>query len=193
LFARYLSLLVLAEALGIATVASVYAALDRGLLDASAWVLAAGACEGLFLGAAQALVLGKVGVRSGAPVLLTVLGAVAGYGLSLLGGAGGPDGGAEPGLALMALFGLGMGLGMGAVMGVIQLPALGPRLPRLPWVLFTTLGWMPAMAIIMLGAATASRDWPLWQVALSGGLYGGLAGACVALATWQVIRRIPNT
>ena len=86
---RWIVACVLGEALGIAAVATTYAAIDRGLLQPGAmWILAAGAWEGLCLGGAQALILKSIGVRPWLWIALTVLGAVVGYALSLFGGAG---------------------------------------------------------------------------------------------------------
>ena len=50
---RWIVFCLLGEALGIAAVATAYAAVDRGLLSpASSWIIGAGAWEGLCLGAA---------------------------------------------------------------------------------------------------------------------------------------------
>ncbi|MDQ2088338.1 hypothetical protein [Marimonas arenosa] len=188
----WLGALGLAEALGIAVVASTYAAIDRGLIGVEAGaVLLAGGFEGLCLGTAQASGLRRLGARPVAWIGLTVAGAVLGYGLSLLGMAGGGDTGAqglEPPLWLIALAGGGVGLGMGAVMGLVQLPALPASVARGRWVLANVLGWVPAMALIMLAASLAERSWPLWQVAALGAVSGAGAGMCVALATWAAIK-----
>lgn len=175
-----------AEMAGIAVVSVTYAAIDRSLLGPAApWILGAGAFEGLCLGGAQALFLTRLGVRPLPWVALTVAGAALGYALSLAGGAGGQGGEAmaEPPLWMLAGLGALAGLGMGVVMGAIQSLALRRRLPAGRWVLANALGWMPAMAAIMIAAGVAAPGWPLWTVALSGGAAGFVAGACVGVAT----------
>lgn len=63
------------EALGIAIVATAYAALDRGVLaDTTNVILTAGAWEGLALGTAQAFVLRRLGVDPLSWIVLTVAG-----------------------------------------------------------------------------------------------------------------------
>lgn len=173
------------ESAGIALVATVYAALDRGLLAHAALpVLAAGAWEGLCLGGAQALALRRVGVAVSPWIGLTMLGAVIGYGLSLLGGAG--SGGAdtpEPPFWLVILLGVAMGLGMGAVMGGLQWLAARHVLRASRWILASMGGWAAAMAVIMAGASTAQATWPLGLIAVAGAVSGGIAGALLGLIT----------
>lgn len=189
-FTYWLSALALAEAAGIAVVATTYAAIDRGQINTdAAAVLLAGGIEGICLGGAQAIGLRRLGVRAVPWVALTVLGAVTGYGLSLLGqtGGGGAETAFDPPLWLMALAGAGIGLAMGAVMGLIQSPALPRVILRRHWVGANVVGWVPAMAVIMLGAGLAGRSWPLAGVAALGAVSGAVAGACVALATWAAL------
>ena len=84
---RWLLACLIGEAAGMAGVALAYAALDRGLLEMSVWILAGGAWEGLCLGTSQAWVLGPRGVRRSGWILMTVLAAVLGYSGSLAGSA----------------------------------------------------------------------------------------------------------
>lgn len=189
----WLAALSAAEAAGITVVATAYAAVDRSLVGAGApTVLLAGMVEGLCLGLAQGLGLRRLGARLGPWVALTVVAAVLGYGLSLLGQAGGDETEAaafDPPIWLMVLAGGGLGMGMGAAMGLIQAPALPRCIRRGHWVYANVIGWVPAMAAIMTGAGSVGRDWPLWQVALTGAISGAVAGLCVAWATWVAIRR----
>lgn len=173
------------EAAGIAVVASTYAALDRGMLSvAVAWVLAAGAWEGLCLGTAQAMQLRTLEISPSRWIGLTITGALAGYGLSLLGGAGqGGNGGAEPGLVLVMLAGAGLGLAMGALMGALQWLAAREVMAAKRWILANMAGWAVAMAIILAAASSVSADWPLGWIALAGLISGGLAGAGLGLIT----------
>ncbi|MBR9651798.1 hypothetical protein [Thalassovita aquimarina] len=189
----WLTTLALAEAAGIAVVAATYAAIDRDQIGAgTAAVLLAGGVEGLCLGSAQALGLRRLGVRPAPWIILTVLAAVTGYGLSMLGqigGGAGADTAFDPPPWLMALAGAGVGLGMGAVMGLVQSPALPRNIARRHWVAANVVGWIPAMAAIMLAAGLAEQGWPLFRVAALGAVSGALAGACVALATWIALPR----
>lgn len=179
----WLTGLPLAETAGIAGVALAYALIDRGrLAPPFAWVLLAGAWDGLCLGGAQAAVLRRFGARPAPWVALTVAGAAAGYGLSLLAGAGGGEG-PEPPLWLMALAGAGAGVAMGTLLGALQSLALPPPLRALGWIAANALGWAAAMAVIMTGAGMVGSGWSLGAVALTGAASGALAGLAVALAT----------
>lgn len=168
---RWVAACTMAEVLGIAVVSVTYAALDRNLIaPAAPWILLAGGWEGLCLGSAQAFFLRRLRINPALWIGLTIAGAIVGYGLSLLGGAGAEDAGSayDPPLWMMAVLGAGVGLGMGVAMGVIQ---------------------MPAMAVIMAAAGLAERSWSLLQVAFAGGLSGGVAGLCVGAATGFVLMR----
>jgi len=184
----------LGEAMGIAVVAAAYAAVERGLLaPAAIWIVAAGAWEGLCLGGAQALVLRTVGVRPGRWVALTVAGAVLGYGLSLAGGTGGEGSGPpgeEPPLWMMAVLGAGLGAVMGVLMGAVQSSGLGGRVTVRAWVAANAIGWAPAMAAIMVAAATAEASQPLVGIALLGAVSGAVAGLSVGIATAFALRRV---
>ena len=189
--ARWIAACTGGEAMGMAAVAATYAAIDRGLIGpAFVWISVAGAFEGLCLGAAQATAL-RGNVRARRWIGLTVAGAVAGYALAALGGAG-SDGapGPEPAGWLIALAGAGLGLVMGALMGAVQVPALPADLRSLPWIAANAVGWAPGMAAIMLAATAAGRETPLATVALSGAVAGAVAGICVGIATWTVLRRV---
>ena len=180
----------LGEALGIAAVATAYSAVDRGILaPAAPWILSAGAWEGLCLGAAQALILREVGVRPGVWIGLTVLAAVAGYGLSLLGGAGGAGSGSPPPLAMLLGLGAAMGAVMGALMGALQWAGARDRLSALSWIGANALGWAPAMATIMIAATAVPASWPLYCIALIGSASGAVAGLAVGSATMLALPR----
>lgn len=175
---------VVGEAAGIAVVAATYAALDRGIVHPVwTWILAAGAVEGVCLGGAQALVLRRLGVRPWRWIVATVLGAVTGYGLSLLGGAGSNDVGAEPSLVLLAGLGALMGLAMGALLGAAQAIGVRGKVHMLGWITANAIGWAPAMCIIMIAATSAERAWSLVGVALLGAGAGAVAGLLVGAAT----------
>lgn len=176
----------LGEAIGIALVATIYAALDRGLLPGGAvWILAAGAWEGTCLGVAQAAVLRAAGIRPAVWVGATVLGAVIGYALSLIGGAGstGGDAGAEPPLALLLGLGAAMGVAMGALMGVAQWLGARRKLRPLGWIAANAVGWAPAMSIIMFAAASVQPGWSLGAIALAGAGAGAAAGLLLGAVT----------
>lgn len=182
----------LAEALGIAGVATAYALDDRGLVGHGALaILAAGAWEGLCLGTAQALLLRRRGARASLWIAATMLGAIAGYGLSLLGRlAEAPAPKAEsvdPSLGLLVLMGLGMGVAMGALLGAAQATTARRALSIRRWTLANMLGWAPAMAVIMIGAGSAQASWTLLEIAGSGALCGALAGLSVGAATGRAL------
>lgn len=190
---RWVAACTLAEALGITVVSVTYAALDRNLIAPSApWILLAGVWEGLCLGSAQAFFLRRLRINPALWIGLTIAGAIVGYGLSLLGGAGAEDTGSayDPPIWMMAVLGAGAGLGMGVAMGVIQIPALRGRLSVKGWIAANAIGWMPAMAVIMAAAGLAERSWSLLQVGFAGGLSGGVAGLCVGAATGFVLTRV---
>ena len=95
---RWVAACTLAEALGITVVSVTYAALDRNLIaPAAPWILLAGAWEGLCLGSAQAFFLRRLRINPALWIGLTIAGAIVGYGLSLLGGAGAEDTGSASG------------------------------------------------------------------------------------------------
>jgi hypothetical protein len=174
----------LAEALGIAVVATTYSAVDRGVLaPAAPWILGAGAWEGLCLGAAQASILRTLGVRPGIWIALTVLAAAAGYGLSLVGGAGGAAGASAPPLGVLLGFGAVLGAVMGVLMGAIQWVGARGKLKVFNWIGANALGWAPAMTAIMLAATSAPGSWPLYCIALTGAGIGAIAGILVGAAT----------
>lgn len=180
------------EALGIAIVATAYAALDRGVLtDTTNVILTAGAWEGLALGTAQAFVLRRLGVDPFSWIVLTVAGAVTGYGLSIIGGAGSGEespGAAEPALWLMALLGAGLGVVMGLLMGGLQGLAFRGIVTIRRWALANAVGWAPAMAVIIIAAGLPGYAWPLPAVALLGTASGAIAGLCVGAVTALALR-----
>lgn len=191
---NWIALCASGEAIGIAVVAATYAVIDRGQLEPVAiWILVAGAGEGFALGTAQSLWLRNAGVRPGAWIVLTIAGAVAGYGLSVLARAGGADTEvpvAEPSFWMIAGFGGLLGLAMGILMGAVQSPALRSPIRVWHWIAANVIGWMPAMAVIMLAASTADAEWSLVQVALLGACAGAIAGAAVGVATLFPLKQV---
>jgi hypothetical protein len=188
--ARWVIACTLAEAAGIAVVAVAFAAVSRGLAPSAPAIMAAGAWEGLCLGAAQALFLSALGVRPAPWIAATVAIAAAGYGGALAFGAGGPDPAVpapDPPLALLVGGAAAMGAGMGALMGAAQALAARGTLPPGRWILANVLGWTPAMVAIFLPAAMVSATAPLTVVALLGAASGAMAGLCVGLATVSVL------
>ncbi len=175
----------LGEAIGIAVVATIYAALERGVVHGEVpWILAAGAWEGLCLGIAQSLMLRRLGINALHWTGMTIIAATAGYGLSLAGGAGGgAEAVAEPGLLLIVVMGAGLGLFMGLMMGAAQWLAAPRRLSILRWCLANGLGWMPAMVAIMVAATSAGAGSSLLFVALTGLAAGSVAGGFVGIFT----------
>jgi hypothetical protein len=114
---------------------------------------------------------------------------VAGYALSLAGGAGGADPNAvEPSVLMMALLGAGFGVVMGLLMGAVQWLAAPDSFPFWPWLVANAVGWGPAMAVIMIAAASAQRTWPLLAVTALGAASGAIAGLSVGVATGVVVR-----
>ena len=181
---RWLLHCTIGEAAGIALVAVAYASADRGLAPLVPAVLAAGAWEGLCLGLAQALVLGRAGVGASHWVLATLLAATLGYGLSLLGGAGaGGAAGPEPPLALTLAAAAGLGAVMGVMMGAIQWTAARLFLEPRAWIWRNAAGWALAMPAIFAGSASVGPDWPLPAIALAGAVSGAVAGALLGLLT----------
>lgn len=187
---------VLGEALGISLVATIYAALDRGLLPGgSVWILAAGAWEGLCLGGAQAAVLRRVRVRPLAWIGVTIVGAVVGYGFSLLGGAGraaGNNVSVEPPLELIVALAAAMGVAMGALMGLSQWLSARGKISPLRWITMNAVGWAPAMIIIMLAATSVERSWSLGAIAVLGAGAGGAAGLFVGAMTSLALPKRSN-
>jgi len=173
------------EAAGIAAVATVYAMIDRGLIGSQAsWILAVGAWEGFCLGLAQALVLSRKGVAMNRWIMSTMAGAVVGYGLSQLGGAGGgAESHVEPAIWLVVAMGVAFGLGMGALMGFVQWLGAREFLSAGRWIVRNMAGWALAMAIIMFAASSVGRTTPLVAVTGIGGLSGAIAGLMLGIVT----------
>ena len=95
---RWIASCTVGEAIGIAGVATAYAAADRGLVPITPAVLGAGAWEGLVLGLAQGLVLRRAGVSLPAWVAATVAAAVLGYGRGRMDAPIGRHPGRSPGI-----------------------------------------------------------------------------------------------
>ena len=188
---RWVVACVIGEAIGIAVVSLGYSMGDRLYPQfAPALVLAAGAVEGLALGGAQAIAGRRFGIKSGRWIAVTVLAALVGYGLSVLGQSaftGGTIDAAsradEPPFYLIAAAGAGLGAFMGALFGAAQSLVLPAHKSKRGWVLRNIVGWTAAMAFIMLAASFAGSDWPFWRVALLGCASGAAAGLSLGLAT----------
>jgi hypothetical protein len=123
-----------------------------------------------------------------------VLGALAGYGLSLIGGAGGgSDGGAqfEPSVAMIIAMGAAMGLAMGGLMGAVQWLAARQTLSFKNWVMLNMAGWAPAMAVIMFAATSVKQEFPLGLIALIGAASGGIAGLMLGAVTSRTLPSEP--
>jgi len=131
------------------------------------------------------MVLRTVGIRPVAWVTATALGAVVGYALSLIGGAGSNGGGVgvEPPLALLIVLGAAMGLAMGALMGVAQWLGARRKLTPVRWIAANAIGWAPAMSIIMFAATSVQPGWSLGAIALIGAGAGAAAGLLVGAVT----------
>jgi hypothetical protein len=188
---RWLLACLVGEALGIAVVATIYAGIDRELLFLAAlWILSAGTWEGFCLGGAQVVVLRSIGVRPLPWIILTMAGAVAGYALSLAGGAGGQASSTiEPTVGLIVLFGAGLGAAMGILMGAVQWIAGRDRIAFWPWIAANATRWAGAMAVIMVAATSVERVWPLYRIAVTGAVAGAAAGFCIGAATGAIIAR----
>lgn len=154
-------------------------------------VVAGGLIEGVALGCAQTWAFRSThpGLRRILYVVVTVL--VAGLGWAA---ASAPAtlsaptaGDAEPPQALVVLGGAGLGLVMGPLLGAAQAVVLRGTVTR-PWlwVIANAIAWVPAMALIFLGATSAQADWPTLRVALLGTLTGAAAGAALGavLGSW---------
>ena len=187
----------LAEAVGIAGVGVLFAAVSRGDLAAPVGILGAGLWEGSLLGLAQALVLRRAGVPPGRWVLATVAMATAGYAGSLAFGAGGPDPAVpppDPALWVIVAGAAAMGVGMGALMGAAQWMAAREVLSPGRWILGNVLGWTPAMVAIFLPATQVTPTMTYPQIALAGAAGGAVAGLCVGLGTLAFLppsRKVP--
>lgn len=176
----------LAEAVGIAGVAVLFAGASRGVLPSAPAILGAGVWEGLCLGLAQALVLRRSGLPVLPWVIVTMIIAVAGYSASLAFGAGGPDPAQplpDPPLLLLIAGAATMGAGMGVLMGAAQGMIARGILSLAGWVRGNALGWTPAMVAIFLPATLIGADWTLGKVAIAGAASGALAGASLGFAT----------
>lgn len=182
--AHYIRRLCVAEAAGLAVVATVFALLDRGALTAPfPAILSAGAFEGLCLALAQASVLQRFDTPPLHWVILTVMAALAGYSVSVVGQQSLGATGLDPALWMMVAGGSALGLGTGVLMGAIQSPALPPRMRSSRWIWVNGLVWMPAMAVILLGAGLVGPGWPLLAVTLTGALTGALVGLIIGAGT----------
>ena len=158
-------------------------------------VVGGGLVEGLALGLAQswALLQTHPAHRRRLYVALTV--AIAGVGWSAvslpasLSGASAT--GTQPPVIVVVLGGAGLGLAMGCVLGAVQAVALrGGAARPWTWVSANALAWVPARAVISLGATTTEAAWSWWQVLLVGGLTGTAAGACLGVVLGSRVGRL---
>jgi len=186
---RWILACAIGEAIGIAVVSLGYALGDRVFPEITAWlIIAAGAIEGLSLGAAQAAAGRKWGIRAAPWIAATVFAALAGYGLSLV-GQGAFSGGEslpqadEPSVILIAAAGAVLGAFMGLLFGAAQSLVLPVGLSRRGWIIRNMIGWTLAMAAIMVAASAAGADWPFWRVSALGAVSGALAGLALGVAT----------
>lgn len=186
---HWIAACMLGEALGVAGVSTTYAAIDRGILSPPAiWILGAGVWEGLCLGGAQAFVLRRIGVSQPYWIAMTVVGAVAGYALSLIGGAQ-ESSDFVASVWVVCIFGAGVGVITGLILGGVQWFALRGLIALRPWLVANAIGWAPAMAILMFAAGSVERTWPFYVTPVVGAGAGALAGLCVGGVTAVVVQR----
>jgi hypothetical protein len=177
------------EAAGLVCAGSLNAVLAPALLEGGAepWVLeglmvAAGAIEGLCLGAAQWLALRRAlpMLRATHHIAATSIGMALGWWLGALAARLEPA--ATPGPALVVAVGAMTGIALGAVVGLAQafvLRRVGVSAPV--WIGLSTLAWTVGMALSYVGAALIpAGDWDLRALLVglaTGGVIGGVVGA----------------
>lgn len=156
-------------------------------------VVAGGLVEGTALGVAQAAGLRawRPRIRVAAYVLATVT--VAGLGWAAVSTpvalAGSTDTGSAGPAAWLAVAGGGaLGAAMGGLLGAAQAATLRRQVPHpWRWVGANALAWVPAMAVIFVGAGLPGTDWPTGAVVASGTVTGAVAGALLgALLGWSL-------
>ncbi|HNJ77731.1 MAG TPA: hypothetical protein PKX56_00135, partial [Marmoricola sp.] len=157
-------------------------------------VIAGGLVEGTALGLAQVQAFRPTHPRIQRRTFLAWTIVVAGLGWAAASAPSvlaGPGDGSEPPRVLVVLGGAGLGLLMGPLLGLAQ--SLGLRRaaahPR-SWIVANTLGWVPAMAVIFLGATTAAATWSWVQVTLLGTATGAIAGAALGLVLGVFVPRL---
>jgi hypothetical protein len=193
---RWIALCAIAEAIGMtaaATAAKVSQATvgepeTSGQVALSlSLVVAGGLVEGVALGGLQAVGLGRALPRLRKSRWLLVTTAVAGLGWAAASApaalSGADDGGAPPLLLVVAGASMLGGL-MGALLGAAQASVLRGHV-RHPWrwVGASAAAWVPAMAVIFLGASLPGADWAGTTVAALGTLTGLLAGAAFGVVS----------
>ena len=188
-----------AEALGMTAAAGAARATDAvlthvgtgtgALAAALGLILAAGAVEALAVGSVQARQLRRrlpdLRVRRFVVVTVVVAGLCWAAGavpsLTSAGTAGTTDV-AGPAWPLLLLAGAGLGAVTGTLLGWAQSRTLPPYARRHgTWVGASAAGWVPAMAVIMVGAGTPDVDWPLLVVLAWAALTGAVAGSLLGL------------
>lgn len=176
----------IAEATGM-TAAAAAAVLGHSLGTAAALslVVAGGLVEGVALGWAQSMVLGRLAPRLARRRYLLATALVAGLGWA---GASAPAAlsgsvdTTEPSLVIIVASAAGLGLVIGAVLGWVQAVVLRGAV-RHPWrwVAANAAAWPPAMVVIMLGATAPSASWPAWPVLVLGPVTGVAAGGLLGV------------
>lgn len=194
-WASWIILTALAELVGIAMGAAWWVGADllnpepKGLatrLVMLALKALSGVVEGAVLGAVQAALMRQrlPGLSARRWMLATCAVAVAGWAagssFSVFGGGGGPEGGFDPGPALIIALAAGFGLAVGTLFGSVQALALGGLgVKRWPWIVGNAAGWALGLPAIYLAASGAVAG-PAWALGAGGGL---IAGAIVGTAT----------
>jgi hypothetical protein len=158
-------------------------------------VVTGGLIEGIALGSAQAWAFRAThpALQRTFFVVATVLVAGLGWAAASAPATLSPpaSGGSEPSQALVVLGGAGLGLVMGPLLGSAQALALrGAVIRPGRWVIANTLAWVPAMALIFLGATSAQGDWSGLQVALLGMVTGVAAGAALGAVLGRWVPRL---
>jgi putative NADH-flavin reductase len=189
----------LAEFLGIATAALVAGLWLSGFGEPTtalmAWgffvaMVLAGAFEGFLLGALPASILrqvlpsfnGRAFTRN--TVITAVAAWMAGMLPSTLMAAQPPAPMPEPSVGMMVGVGVGGGLVGGALIGFAQWLAMRKSVSRAGWwIPATAVGWALGLPLDLLGATLPGEGASLGFILLSGGLFGLLAGAAVAIPT----------
>lgn len=165
-----------------------------GIVLALTLVVAGGLVEGISLGTAQSWALLATHPRHprGRYVVATVVFAGLGWAAASAPSAlSGSAGGSEPSRALVVLGGAGLGLVMGCLLGAVQAWVLAHTVehPR-TWVAANAAAWVPAMAVIFLGATAPGAAWAWWQVVILGALTGGVAGAVLGVVLGRHVPRL---
>lgn len=157
-------------------------------------VIAGGLIEGAALGGLQAIGLGRALPGLSKRRWFFVTTAVAGLGWAAASApaafSGAGDGSAPP--VLLVLTGASLlGALMGGLLGVAQASVLRGHV-RHPWRWTGTnaVAWVPAMAVIFLGATAPGADWSGPTVAALGAVTGLAAGAVLGLVSGSLMKAL---